>query len=418
MTPRERVWQSLNHRQPDKVAVDFGGINNSSMHVSCIDELRRHYGLEDGPVRVLEPFTMAGIIEPDLQDAIGVDCVSVAPQGTLFGFPKRDWKKWTNLDGLEVLVPGGFNPQPDGNGGLLVHPLGDLSVPASGKMPSGGVYFDAIVRQEPIDESAMDPRDNVEEFVEFTQEDLGYIRAELDTAYESGRAVVMQMPGMGLGDAAEIPGCGLKHPKGIRDFTEWYMAPLIYPDYVHNMFEMQTDIALKNLEHIRNISDDKIDVVYTCATDLSHQSSLFISPEVFDEFYAPYYKKTNDWIHKNTRWKILKHNCGAIAPLLPRLIDVGFDAINPVQTSAVGMDPGVLKREFGKDLTFWGGGVDTQKELPFGTPEEVRKQVLERCEIFGKDGGFVFNAIHVVQAKTPLENIVAMIDAVHEFNGD
>ena len=109
--------------------------------------------------------------------------------------------------------------------------------------------------------------------------------------------------------------------------------------------------------------------------------------EVFDEFYLPYYKRINDWVHKHTGWKTLKHTCGAVYPFIPKLIEAGFDAVNPVQCSAKGMDPRRLKKEFGNEITFWGGGVDTQKILPFGTPEQIREQVLERCEIFG-EGGF------------------------------
>jgi uroporphyrinogen-III decarboxylase len=130
----------------------------------------------------------------------------------------------------------------------------------------------------------------------------------------------------------------------------------------------------------------------------------------------PYYKKVNDWVHQNTEWKTFKHSCGSVRSLLPAMIESGFDIINPVQCSAANMDPVELKQEFGKQLVFWGGGVDTQKTLAFGKPEEVRQEVLKRCEIFGRDGGFVFNAIHNVQANTPLENIVAMIEALREFN--
>ncbi|MBN2884035.1 MAG: methyltransferase, partial [Clostridia bacterium] len=124
----------------------------------------------------------------------------------------------------------------------------------------------------------------------------------------------------------------------------------------------------------------------------------------------------NGWIHDNTSWKTFKHSCGAVEPLLDNIIKAGFDIINPVQCSATGMDPGHLKKTYGKDLVFWGGGVDTQKTLPFGTPDEVREEVLSRCEVFSKDGGFVFNAIHNVQADTPVENVAAMIKAVKEFS--
>jgi uroporphyrinogen-III decarboxylase len=126
----------------------------------------------------------------------------------------------------------------------------------------------------------------------------------------------------------------------------------------------------------------------------------------------------NDWIHRNTGWKTFKHSCGAVETFMEHFIDVGFDIINPVQCSAAGMEPRQLKEKYGERLVFWGGGIDTQKTMPFGTPEEVREQVLERCEIFSRDGGFVFDSIHNLQALSPVENMVAMIDAVKEFNGE
>jgi uroporphyrinogen-III decarboxylase len=139
--------------------------------------------------------------------------------------------------------------------------------------------------------------------------------------------------------------------------------------------------------------------------------------ETFRELWFPYYRRINAWIHKNTNWKTFKHSCGSVERFYGSFIECGFDIINPVQTSAAGMEPERLKTTYGDRLVFWGGGVDTQKTLPFGTPAEIREQVLRRCEIFAKNGGFVFNAIHNVQARTPLENVIAMVDAVKEFSG-
>jgi uroporphyrinogen-III decarboxylase len=210
----------------------------------------------------------------------------------------------------------------------------------------------------------------------------------------------------------------VRHPKGVRRIEEWYISPLIRPDYVRAVLEGQTAIALANIQRIAAACGDQIDVVYTCGTDFGHQAGQFCSPKVFREIWLPSYRKLNDWIHANTRWKILKHSCGAVGPLIPLFIEAGFDALNPVQVSAAGMDPATLKREFGRDISFWGGGVDTQQVLPFGTPAEVRRQVLAHCEIFGRDGGYVFAAVHNVQRSVPVANIVAMIDAVREFNGE
>jgi uroporphyrinogen-III decarboxylase len=209
----------------------------------------------------------------------------------------------------------------------------------------------------------------------------------------------------------------MKHPKGIRDITEWYVSTALRPDFVEQIFSAQVDIAIPNLKKLHNACGDKIGAIFICGTDFGTQDSTFCSADTYKSLYHPHYRKLNDWVHSNTGWKTFKHCCGSIPSFMPLFIESGFDIINPVQTSAKGMDPRWLKNEFGRDITFWGGGMETQKILPFGTPEEVRREVLMKCEIFGKDGGFVFNAIHNVQAKTPVENVVAMIDAVKEFNG-
>ncbi len=419
MNSRERVLASLNHKQPDKMAIDFGGICNSTMNVNCIEQLRDYYGLEKRPVKTIDVFSMAGLIEDDLAEAMGVDCAPAYPNGSLFGFKKDKWKEWKNPLGQTILVPEGFNPEPDGKGGLLVRPHGDPTAAPSGRMAEGCVYFEALLRNTEFDEDEMDPHDNVDEdYKLIDDEGLKFLKNAIDEAYETGRAVVLAMPGMGLADAAETPGCGIKEPKGIRDYADWYMAPMLYPEYVSEVFRMQTDIAIENMKRIKEIAEDKIDVIFTCAADQAHQESLFMSPDVFREIYAPHYIRANAWIHENTRWKILKHCCGACEPLIGDYIECGFDALNPVQCSARGMDPKHLKDTYGANITFWGGGVDTQHVLPFGTPEQVREQALERCEIFAKDGGYIFNAIHNIQYGTPIENIVALINAAHEFNGD
>ncbi|GAI01068.1 unnamed protein product, partial [marine sediment metagenome] len=138
-------------------------------------------------------------------------------------------------------------------------------------------------------------------------------------------------------------------------------------------------------------------------------------PDMYRDIYKPFHKMVNEWIHKNTSWKIFYHTCGSIVSLLDDLVETGVDILNPVQCSAVGMNPTLLKEKYGERLVFWGGGVDTQRTLPFGSPEQVRREVAERCRIFERKGGFVFNAIHNIQPKTPTENIIAMFEAVKNF---
>lgn len=413
---RERLVAALNHKQPDRIPIDFSGTSVTGMHVSCVAALRDHYGLEKRPVRVHEPFQMLGMVDDDLKIAMGLDVEGVYPLGTMFGFPADEWKSWL-FNGLEVLVPGDFNTMIDANGDTLIYPLGDKTAPPSGRMPRGGYFFDCIIRQEPIDEEKLNPEDNMEEFGPISQEDLDHFVRSTQEASATGRGVIATFGGSAFGDIALVPAPFLKHPKGIRDVTEWYVSTVSRQDYIHKVYEHECEIAIKNLERIYAAVGDSVQAVFVCGTDFGTQTSAFCSVKTFRDLYCPYYKQINNWIHSHTPWKTFKHSCGAVSKFIPSLIEAGFDILNPVQCSATGMEPEQLKANFGDQIVFWGGGVDTQRVLPFGTAAEVREQVLHRCEVFAPGGGFVFDAIHNVQAATPVENIVAMIDAVHEFNG-
>jgi uroporphyrinogen-III decarboxylase len=413
---RERLTKTLNHQQPDRIPIDFGGTAVTGVHVSVVAALREHYGLEKRPVRVHEPFQMLGWIDDDLKDAMGIDVVGVFARNTMFGFAADDWKTW-ELNGLEVLVPGQFNTATDANGDTLVYPEGDTSVPASGRMPKGGYFFDCIIRQEPVDEDKLNAEENAEEFKPITEAELDHLARAAREAAATGRGVVAGFGGTAFGDIALVPGPFLKHPKGIRDVTEWYVSTSSRQEYVHQVFERQCEVAVANLVKVYAAVGDNVQAVFICGTDFGTQTSSFCSVKTFNNLYAPYYKRVNDWIHQHTPWKTFKHSCGAVSKFIPALVEAGFDILNPVQCSATGMEPEQLKANFGQSIVFWGGGVDTQKVLPFGTPAEVREQVLRRCEIFAPGGGFVFNTIHNTQAETPVRNIVAMLDAVHEFNG-
>lgn len=415
MTGREKLKTALDHRA-GPVPVDFGATSISGMHVSIIAGLRQHYGLERRPVKVIEPYQMLGEVDEELRKALGIDVVGVWGRGTMFGFPLEHWKTWRAPWGQEVLVPGDFNVTMNGEE-VLMHPQGDTGAPPSARMPAGGYFFDAIIRQPPIDEDALDPADNTEEFGDICTADLEHFQAAARTASETGCGTIASFGGTAFGDIALVPAPFAKHPRGIRDVAEWYMSLVARQDYVHAVFRTQLEYALANLERIRDAVDTPVDAAVICGTDFGTQSGQFCSPATFEELWLPYYKKVNDWIHANTEWKCFKHSCGAVYPLMPKFIEAGFDIINPVQCSAADMEPEKLKAEFGRDLVFWGGGVDTQKTLPFGTTEEVRREVLRQCEVFARDGGFVFNTVHNVQALTPIANVIAMLDAVREFNG-
>jgi hypothetical protein len=417
VTPmRQRMRDSLAHRTPDQVPIDFGATPVTGIHVSCVAALREHYGLERRPVKVHEPYQMLGLIEPDLQAAMGLDVVGVGRRKNMFGFANDNWKPWRFHD-LEVLVPGAFNTTRDAKEDVLIYPEGDTGAKPSARMPRDGYFFDSIIRQEHFDENALNPEDNLEEFRALTSEEIAEIATDVAEANTNGRAVIANFGGTALGDIALVPAPFLKDPKGIRDVAEWYMSTRARKDYVHRIFTRQTEIALGNLARIHAAVGDTVEAVFLCGTDFGTQTSAFCSVPAFRDLWLPYYKEICGWIRRQTTWKCFKHSCGSVERFFESFIEAGFDIINPVQCSAAGMDPESLKAKYGDRLVFWGGGVDTQKTLPFGSAKEVREEVLRRCEIFAPGGGFVFNSIHNVQAGTPVANIVSMIDAVREFNG-
>jgi hypothetical protein len=395
--------------------VDFGSTAVTGIHVRIVEKLREYYGLEKRPVKVIEPYQMLGEVEPDLLEAMDIDVIGLFGSKNMFGVPNENWKVDRTLWGQEVMFPGEFNYTYTTNGDILMYPEGDTSEPPSAMMPKTGFFFDALNRQEPIDDSTLRVEDNLEEFSPISRKDLEHWRQAARSEKAKSMGVVASFGGTALGDIALVPAIQMRNPKGIRGVEEWYMSTLIREDFVKEIFDRQTDIAIGNLELLKQEVSDAVDVVFTCGTDFGTQNSTFCSPETYDRVWKPYYRKVNDWIHANTNWKTFKHSCGAVSNLLENFIDSGFDIINPVQINAAGMDPAELKRKFGEKIVFWGGGVDTQGAFAFGSPASVKDQVKKQCDILNKDGGFVFNTVHNIQANVPFENVVAMLEALREL---
>jgi hypothetical protein len=417
VSSRERVELALSHREGDRVPLDLGSTTVTGIHVSSLYRLRQalHLDPPGTPVRLVQPCQMLGEVTPDLLDAIGADVVGVGLPTNTYGFRNDEWKSWTTFDGTPVLVPGAFPTTPEPNGDLLMYPQGDRSAPPCARMPKDGFYFDSIIRQDPLDEAYLDVANNLEEFGPIAPETLQYLRREVEQLAPSGRALIGEFGGMAFGDVSDVPGPTLRHPRGVRDLELWYMSYVARPDYVAEVFERQCDIALDNLARIHAVVGDAITAVTTTETDLGTQIGPFISPKTYRRLFQPVHARLNQWIHMHTQWKTFMHSCGSIWHLLDDIVDAGFDVLNPVQTSAAGMDPAALKDRYGERLTFWGGGIDTQRILPFGTPADVRDMVRDRMKIFGRGGGFVFNTVHNIQAQVPVPNLVALFEAVDQY---
>lgn len=418
MTGRERLEATLNHQEPDRVCIDFGATFVTGMHVSIVDKLRKHViGDQDYKVKVGEPYQMLGEVDDELREALGIDVIGSLARKSIFGTDEAGWKPFTMFDGTEVLVPHNFNTTiEEGSGDVLMYAEGDTSFAASGRMPNGGYFFDSIVRQKPIDEDNLDPEDNLEEFGLLSEEDIAFYEEKKKWFEERGDCgTILVIPGTAFGDIALVPAPFLKDPKGIRDISEWYMSTALRPDYIKAVFDKQCDIALQNLETLIGIFGDVVQSAVITGTDFGTQRGLFISLDAYRDLYKPYHKRVNDLIHEKSNWKTFIHSCGSNMEILPDFVEAGFDIFNPVQCSAANMDPKELKNTFGKDVTFWGGGIDTQKTLPFGSPHDVKDEVRERIEVFAAGGGFVFNAIHNIQGNAPIENVQAMFTALGEY---
>ena len=415
LTSRERVNLALNHQEADRIPVDLGASPVTGMQVDTVYKLRQALRLDapGTPVKVVEPYQMLGEIKADLMEALDVDVVGLGKRATMFGFKNENWKSWTTFAGTPVLVPEGFNTDPDANGDILMYPEGDKSVPPSGRMPKGGFYFDSIPRQVALDDNHLKLEDNLEEFGPISGEDLADLGREAERIWkETDKALLGNFGGTAFGDIALVPGPWLKHPKGIRDVEEWYVSTVTRRDFVYKIFERQCEIGINNLAKIHQVVGERVTAVFVSGTDFGQQNGPFISPQTYRDLFKPFNKAVNDWVHKNTKWKTFVHSCGSVRALIPDFIEAGFDILNPVQCSAARMAPDELKKEFGERVTFWGGGVDTQKTLPFGTAEDVRKEVSARLHAFGKGGGYIFNTTHNVQAGIPIENVLAMYETV------
>ena len=413
MTPREKLTAALEHRAADELPFDLGATKATGISASLLYRLRKLYG-RDEPVKIHDTYQMLGLIDEQDYEAFGIDVAGVCHDITCFGYRNKDWKPWITPDGTPALIGGQCNMSTDAAGNLYIHPQGDLQAKPSGRMPKGGHYFDQLSRQEPFDEDDLDARwDYNEQFYLYDEETLDSYAKDTDYLYKhTNMGIVINAECAAFGSTTNILAPMLKRTTGIRDISEWMMAPYLYPDYVKEVLELQAERGIENLKLLYEAVGNKPQVIFLSATDFGTQRGLLISKDFFREFYVPYYKRINDWIHTNTTWRTLLHCCGGISDIMDDMCYMGVDCLNPIQADAAGMNPAELKERFDDRLVFWGAAVDNQTTLCQGTPADVEKQFLERTKTLRKNGGFVCAITHNLQDTTPMENVQKVFELI------
>ena len=399
MNSRERVLLAINGKQPDRVPIDLGGTAASGINVSAYLNLKRLLGLRTDEMQVFDIFGMMARVEQDVIEHFGIDTLLVPSLCPYFGIPINEWKSWSLLDGASVQVPVGFHTTEDKDGSLLLIVDGQ----EVGRMPRGETYFLMLEESDVGGLAALvDPPDpDSISFSLFTDEDLRFRQNIARDLYETtDKALVITMDNI----------------RWDTSLSNWFYAMAADPD---RTFELHEKKSFSLIEKVKQLAEAVEPYVCVCTflQDYGTQRGEMVSPETFERLVVPHYRRVFDWIHENTSWKVMFHSCGSIYNLLPHMIEMGVDIINPVQCRAARMEPQRLKAEFGDRLVFWGGGVDTQTVFPFGSTGEVRQQVRERISILGQGGGFVFAPSQDIQGDVSAANVVAAYEAAREFGG-
>lgn len=400
MNSRERVIAAINNQQPDRVPIDMGSIAASGIVASAYVRLREKLGLGNNPPQIFNLFGMMVFVEPEVMEYLGIDTMLVPALCPRFGIPIDKWKPWKLLDGTPVQVPVGFETVEDKDGNLLLMVKGE----AMGKMPKDGHHFSEIANTG-MGESGLDsledpPDTNTQTFSLLTDEDLQFRHDVAQNLYQStDKALIVDLE---------------ENIRWNTSIANWMFAVAAAPERCLALHMKKAENLLGKVKQLYEAVGPYVNV-FAIYQDYGAQKSEVISPEAFERLSVPPYKIIFDWIHQNTHWKVMFHSCGSIYKLIPHMIEMGVDILNPVQCETACMGPKQLKDDFGEKLVFWGGGCDTQSMLPHGTPDEVRQQVKERISTLGANGGYVFAPTQDIQADVPAENMVAMFEAAKEY---
>ena len=374
MTHKERVMAILSHKEADKVPLDFGAAQSCRISMGIYRKLIKHFGIQE-EVRCYNKPTQIALASDAFMEKL--ECDFRAPFPIQKNLPSEEWE--------------------DTDGFFLRDAWGTVM-----RMPKkGGYYYDMV--SAPLAGNI----DNEEaEYIFPPLPDIVSEAAEQAEAYQKAGYPVIIPDQYGNGFLQTGP--------KIFGYEDWMMMLALNDKRAEQFLENLLERKMHYWDSVVAVFGGNIDIVCEL-DDLGTQTGPFINPVMLREKIKPYYRKLFDYIHKITKAKVYMHSCGSVSKVIPDLIEAGVDILNPVQISAADMDPAFLKREFGKDIVFWGGGIDTQKILPQGKPSEIRDHVKRNIEIFSKDGGFVFSAVHNVQSDVPPENFLAMWEAFREF---
>jgi len=397
VTSRERILAAINHRAVDRVPIDCGGTRQTGISVWAYARLRERLGLASRSLpRVFDLYQMLAEIEQEVADRFGADCVALHRPAVAFGIRNEDWKSFRFAGGLEAEVPGGFCPE-RGDRGLVIKRNGSVIA----AMPEFSRYFDRFEKYP----GALHPDLSSWRAPRTDGATMEHYHREAEALFaNTDKAVV----------AAMGPPYELFNGMGQGGFEEWMCTFGSEPEYVEELYAELVDAWLDNLKAFHAAVGDRVQVLQIC-DDFGTQHAPFLSTRMFRRLVLPAYKRGLDWVHANTTWKVLLHSDGAIYPLLPSIIEMGVDILNPVQTSAAGMDPARLKREFGDRLCFWGASCDAQGTFDTGTPAEVAEETARNLTIFVPGSGLVFAPIHNVQAHVSPDNIIALFDTALNY---
>lgn len=414
MNSRERVLAAIAHKQPDQVPVDLGSTPSSGISAIAYSNLLKAIGRTDLPVQIYD--VVQQLAQPDMSiiDRFGVDVLDI---GRAFNTEEKDWHETILANGDKVFYPIHFNPVKQADGSY--HCYDEDGKRLLALMPQGATFFD---------QSYFPYINGFPENYDTLDEEMGrvlwsrYVHSPWDHTqdpdfWKTLREKTLQLRASTDKALMIVCGCNLfEWGTFLRRMDNFLMDLLCEPDQVARMLDQLLERHLATLAKVCDSVGDIVDII-RFGDDLGMTSGPFMDVDTYRSLFKPRHKQLCDYVKTHSQMHTFIHSCGSISSLMPDLIEAGIEIFNPVQTNARQMEPEFLKKEFGQDCTFWGGGVETVGTLNNGTPEQVREQVLERLEIMSAGGGFVFNTVHNILPDVPPQNILAMFDAVKEFNG-